>query len=262
MVNALPRRARGPGAIRALSVLAPGLLLLGAGRLHATGLNVSPVQIALKPDESKALLSLRNEGTEPVRYQLQANAWGEDPQKGMTLGPTEDVIFFPQMLTLKPGESHNVRIGVAVPFGVVERTYRIFIEELPPAEKPSQRTTVRVLTRIGIPIFVQPSRVVDAHHLSPISLRDGSAAVTLQNSGNVHMRVDSVQLEGFDQAGSRLFDRGAQGWYVLAGGEKSYQLEVPKDACARARKLVVTVRRDRDQSLQQQLETPQGACGG
>jgi fimbrial chaperone protein len=247
---------------RALSVLAPGLLLLGAGRLHASGLNVSPVQIALKPDAAKALLTLRNDGTEPVRYQLQAHAWGEDADKGMTLGPTEDVIFFPQLLTLKPGETHNVRVGVAVPFGVVERTYRLFLEELPPAEKVSQpRTTVRVLTRVGIPIFVQPAKVIDAHNLSPISLQEGRANVTLQNTGNVHMRVESVQLEGFDQGGARLFEREAQGWYVLAGGEKRYQLDVPKDACLKARKLVVTIRRDREQAFQQQLDTTQGACG-
>ena len=261
MSHARPR-ARPTSATRILSVLGPGLLLLGAGRLCAAGLNVSPVQIALKPDEAKALLTLRNEGTEPVRYQLQASAWGEDPQKGMTLQPTDDVIFFPQLLTLKPGEAHNVRVGVAVPFGPVERTYRIFVEELPPAERPAQRTTVRVLTRVGIPIFVQPAKVLDAHNLSPIALEGGNAAVTLQNTGNVHMRVESVQLEAFENGGGKLFQRELQGWYLLAGGEKRYELPLPKDACAKARKLVVTVRRDRDQAFQQQLDTPQGACGG
>jgi fimbrial chaperone protein len=248
---------------RLLFALTPGLLLLGAGRLHASGLNVSPVQIALKPDDAKALLTLRNEGTEPVRYQLQASAWGEDADKGMMLAPTEDVIFFPQLLTLKPGESHNVRVGVAVPFGAVERTYRIFVEELPPAEKLSQpRTTVRVLTRVGIPIFVQPAKRIEAHSLSPLSVQDGRVAVTLQNTGNVHMRVEAVQLEGFDQVGAKVFERQTQGWYVLAGGEKRYQLDVPRDACAKARKLVVTVRRDGEQAFQQQLDTAQGACGG
>jgi fimbrial chaperone protein len=248
---------------RLLLLLAPGLLLLGAGRLHAAGLNVSPVAITLKADDAKALLTLRNDGPEPVRYQLQASAWGEDAKTGMTLSPTQDVIFFPTLLSLKPGETHNVRVGVAVPFGALERTYRIFVEELPPAEKASQpRTTVRVLTRVGIPIFVQPTKVLDAHNLSPISLANGAASLTLQNTGNVHMRVESVVLEGLDASGKRLFQREAQGWYLLAGGEKRYQLEVPNEHCGGVRKLVATIKRDREQAFQQQLETPTGACGG
>jgi fimbrial chaperone protein len=248
---------------RLLFLLAPGLLLSAAGRLHAAGLNVSPVQIALRPDEAKALLTLRNDGPEPVRYQLQANAWGEDPKTGMKLAPTEDVIFFPTLLSLKPGETHNVRVGVAVPFGAVERTYRIFVEELPPAEKPSQpRTTVRVLTRIGIPIFVQPSRVLESQRLGPIALGAGSASFTLQNRGNVHFRAESVALEGIDAGGGKLFQRDQQGWYVLAGGEKRYQFDLPTDLCAKVRKLRARVKGDREQVLQQELETPAGACGG
>ncbi|HEY6909067.1 MAG TPA: fimbria/pilus periplasmic chaperone [Myxococcales bacterium] len=248
---------------RLLFLLAPGLLLTAAGRLHAAGLNVSPVQIALRPDEAKALLTLRNDGPEPVRYQLQANAWGEDPSTGMKLAPTEDVIFFPTLLSLKPGETHNVRVGVAVPFGAVERTYRIFVEELPPAEKPSQpRTTVRVLTRVGIPIFVQPAKVVESQRLTPIAVGAGSASFALQNRGNVHFRAESVALEGIDGSGGKLFQRDQQGWYVLAGGEKRYRFDLPRDACAKVRKLRARVKGDREQVLQEELETPAGACGG
>jgi fimbrial chaperone protein len=248
---------------RLLFLLAPGLLFVGAGRLHAAGLNVSPVQIALRPDEAKALLTLRNDGPEPVRYQLQANSWGEDSTTGMKLAPTDDVIFFPTLLSLKPGETHNVRVGVAVPFGAVERTYRIFVEELPPAEKASQpRTTVRVLTRIGIPIFVQPSKVLESQQLTPIAVRAGSASFALHNRGNVHFRAESVALEGIDSSGGKLFQRDQQGWYVLAGGEKRYEFELPKDLCAKVRKLRARVKGDREQVLQQELETPAGACGG
>ncbi|HET7784841.1 MAG TPA: fimbria/pilus periplasmic chaperone [Myxococcales bacterium] len=248
---------------RLLFLLAPGLLFLGAGRVHAAGLNVSPVQISLRPDEAKALLTLRNDGPDPVRYQLQANAWSEDAVSGMKLTPTDDVIFFPTLLSLKPGETHNVRVGVAVPFGAVERTYRIFVEELPPAEKPAQpRTTVRVLTRIGIPIFVRPSKTVESNQLTPIAVRAGGASFALQNRGNVHLRVESVSLEGIDAGGGKLFERDQQGWYVLAGGEKRYQFELPKDVCAKVRKLRARVKGDREQVLQQELETPAGACGG
>jgi fimbrial chaperone protein len=247
---------------RALLLLAPGLLLFGAARAQGAGLNVSPVQIYLKADESKTLLTLRNEGEETVRFQLQVNTWSEDPKEGMTLGPTGDIVFYPTLITLKAGETHKVRVGTTVPFGALERTYRLFIEELPAAEKPQQlRSAVRVLTRIGIPIFVQPTKVLESHALSSVALASGAAAFDLQNDGNVHLRVDTVRLEGFAPDGARLFERETPGWYVLAGGRKHFTVDVPRDACPRVRRLVATVKTDRDQTLQKALETPAGACG-
>lgn len=233
------------------------LCLLGAG------LNVSPVQIHLKPDEAKALLTLRNDGAEPVRYQLQVNTWDEDARSGMKLGPTEDIVFFPAMLTLKPGETHNVRVGAAVPFGNAEKTYRIFVAELPPAETPQQpRSTVRVLTRVGIPIFLEPSQVLEAQQLSPLEIRDGKGTFEVRNTGNVHLRVEEVKLAGYEAGGARVFEKVSQGWYLLAGGSKRYSLEVPREGCAKVRKLVAEMRTDKDQRVEQPLPTPGGACGG
>ena len=247
---------------RALLLLAPGLFLLAAVRAQGAGLNVSPVQLYLKAEESKTLLTLRNEGEEAVRFQLQVSAWGEDPKEGMTLGPTGDIVFYPTLLTLKPGETHKVRVGTTLPFGALERTYRLFVEELPPAERPAQsRSAVRVLTRIGIPIFVQPTKVLESQALSSVALASGAAAFDLQNDGNVHLRVDTVRLEGFAPDGALLFERESPGWYVLAGGRKHFKVDVPRDACPRVRKLVATVKTDREQTLQQALETPAGACG-
>jgi fimbrial chaperone protein len=247
---------------RAALLLASGLLLLGAARAQGAGLNVSPVQLYLKAEESKALLTLRNDGGEAARFQLQVHAWGEDPNTGMTLGPTEDIVFYPTLITLKPGETHKVRIGTTVTFGGLERTYRLFVEELPPTEKPAQsRSAVRVLTRVGIPIFLQPTKVLESQTLSPVALSSGAAAFDLQNAGNVHLRVETVRLEGFAPGGARLFEREAPGWYVLAGTRKHFSVDVPRDACARVRKLIATVKTDRDQTLQQELETPGGACG-
>src|SRR5256885_6893198 len=63
-------------------------LLCGAGRVRASGLNISPVQVWLTPDASKSLLTLRNEGPEDARYQVTIMAWDEDGRTGMKLGPT------------------------------------------------------------------------------------------------------------------------------------------------------------------------------
>ena len=71
--------------------------------LIAAGLDVSPVQIDLSRETSKAILTLRNGGEETVRYQVSVFAWDEDPASGMKLGKTDDIVFFPQTFSMKPG---------------------------------------------------------------------------------------------------------------------------------------------------------------
>jgi len=235
-------------------------LLCGAGRARASGLNISPVQVWLTPEASKSLLTLRNEGPDDARYQVSVMSWDEDARTGMKLAPTEEIIVFPIILELKVGETRSLRVGSLVPFGPIEKTYRVFLEELPAAEKPQARSTVRVLTRVGIPVFLAPVKSLEDHKLSGLSLGSGGAAVDVQNTGNVHLRVDSVRLEGFAQGGEKVFEKQAQGWYVLAGSHRRYELEVPKDSCAKVRRLVVSVKTDKEQVLQEPLDTPGGAC--
>ena len=236
-------------------------LLCGAGRARASGLNISPVQVWLSPETSKSLVTLRNEGPEDARYQVSVVAWDEDASKGMKLTPTEDIVVFPLVLELKVGQTRSLRVGALVPFGPVEKTYRVFLEELPPPEKPQTRSTVRVLTRVGIPIFLAPTRTLEDHKLSKVSVAESGASVDVQNTGNVHFRVESVRLEGFGDGGASLFRKEAHGWYVLAGAHKRYQLDIPRDACRNVRKLIVSVKTEKDQVLQEPLETPGGACG-
>jgi fimbrial chaperone protein len=230
--------------------------------LLAAGLNVSPVQVRLTPEESKALITLRNDGGAETRFQVSAMAWDEDAVKGMVLTPTQDVVFFPAMFALKAGESRNVRVGVTVPFGPVERTFRVFIEELPPPEKPSTTSSVRVLTRVGIPVFVAPVKALNDVKLSPLGLAGGRASIDVRNAGNEHFRVDTVKVEAMAQGGAKLFEKQTSGWYVLAGGHKKYELELPREACSKVRRLVATVKTEREELYQQALDTPGGACAG
>ncbi|MFN2548438.1 MAG: molecular chaperone [Myxococcales bacterium] len=237
------------------------MILLGVALL-AAGLNVSPVQVRLTPEESKALVTIRNDGSAETRFQVTATAWDEDAVKGMVLTPTQDVVFFPALFALKAGETRNVRVGVTVPFGQVERTYRVFIEELPPREKPSATSSVRVLTRVGIPVFVAPLKTLNEVKLSAIAVSPGKVAVDVRNAGNEHFRVDAVRLEAMAQSGAKMFEKQAPGWYVLAGGHKKYELEVPREECSRVRRLIISVKTERAEIYQQALDTPGGACSG
>src|SRR5206468_4339846 len=136
--------------------LALGLLLCLAARASATSFTVTPIQVVLATSTSSTLLTVANQSADTLRLEVSAFAWDQAPDGEMQLTATEDVLFFPSLLTLGPGERRNVRVGAATAAAASEKTYRIFVEELPPPEGGStapKKSGVRILTRMGIPVF-------------------------------------------------------------------------------------------------------------
>ena len=247
--------AAGPFAASALIVACWGGPLAAA--VYAATFTVEPTQIHLSARAPSALLTLRNESSETLQFQLSLFAWAQSPTGEMQLEPSEDIVFFPPLLTLKPKETRRVRVGSATSQEAREKTYRIFVEELPPAS-----TTVggvRVLTKMGIPIFVRPVKEVAAATLSNLRQQDGSLRFALTNAGTVHIVPQRITVRGL--AGSNtIFEQALDGWYVLAGGRREFDVVVPGNACARVTAIVVDVQ-FASGKLQQRLPTPAGACG-
>jgi len=236
------------------------LALLVSSSARAGGLNVTPIQIHLSPQTTKAMLTLRNDGAEAMRYQVSATSWNQTARAELQLSPTNEIVFFPGLFMLKPGEERNVRIGAGTPFGLVEKTYRVFVEELPPAERPAQASSqVRVLTRVGVPVFVAPSRALDRRAIENLTARAGRASFRVVNQGTVHFREDAVQLRGVDAAGNVLFEREQRGWYVLAGGALDYDFELPM-SCTRLAAIVASVTADNGDKFEQRAPAQPSAC--
>src|SRR4051812_27112319 len=93
------------------------LVLRMSGEAFAMGVNVNPIQIYLSPAAKSAVLAIRNDGTEETRYQVTVFGWDESSEGGMVLTPTNEIVFFPKLLALKPGEQRNVRVGTAGALG-------------------------------------------------------------------------------------------------------------------------------------------------
>jgi fimbrial chaperone protein len=249
----------------AAGLLATASLLVGAGSAGAAAFNVKPTQVTLSAKTTSALLTLRNESGEALRFQLSVFTWSQTPAGEMQLAPTQDVVFFPSLLALAPGEERRIRVGSNVPGGPLERTYRIFVEELPPAVKAKDaakegRTEVRVLTRMGIPIFVEPSAPNSGGRIEPKSLRSEKLAFEVKNTGNVHFQVRRARVLGLGAAKENLFERSVTGWYVLAGGSRVFEVQPPKGVCAKTKALAFEVQTDRA-TIQSQLDTRSGICG-
>lgn len=263
----MPQHARS-GICRAPAAFTvPALLLLaialiaGSPPANAADFTVNPIQIFLAGQTQSAILTVHNTSAEPLRFQLNAFGWAQDAAGQMQLTPTSEIIFFPRLLTLTPNEQRNVRVGTSVASGPVERTYRIFVEELPPsAAQAAPAGQVRVLARMGIPIFVAPRTGRAELRLAPPTLRSGSVVFELRNSGTKHAVPQEIRIRGLGPTGEAVWERGQDGWYILAGDRRVYELPLSREDCARTKTITVEVRAG-EQTLAERLDVVAAACG-
>jgi len=235
--------------------------MLWAGSAFSAGLQVSPILVELTKSQSNAIISLKNDGATPVRYQANIVSWSQDESGQMKFAPTRDLVLFPQLLTLKPGEERNLRVGATgEKFGTLEKSYRVFVEELPPAEKAGERTGVQVLTRVGIPVFLEPAKSVAAARIEAPRLEGNKVVFRLRNMGNIRVRPSEVIAEARAQGGKAGARQRWDGWYVLAAEDRLYQWPLPKEGCAQVRTVYIEARFEQGEPARATVEVPRGSC--
>lgn len=220
--------------------------LLQSPQQPSPGLIVSPVKIALRAGVRTGSIELRNPGTERKRFEVVAMAWQQSRDGQPKVAPTRDVFFHPALLDIAPGGKGIVRAGVTGGSAPVERTYRLIITELepPPRTDGSPGVSLTMLTQLSIPIFVEPQVPRSEPAIESLRVAGRKVLFTLVNRGNSHLTVRKVYVRGVDPAGAAVFERGRDGWYVLAGNPQDYDLELPPDSCPRLRALEVRVETD------------------
>lgn len=242
-----------------LVALVPALALLAPAPARGADVQVSPVVVELDARARSGILTVKNASQEKVRYQVSAFSWRQDAAGKMELLPTQELVVFPLLLEIAPGESRNVRVGLATAPGQAEKTYRVFVEQLPPAESPEQTGQVRILMRVGVPVFVAPATRVTKRDVAFTAVAAGRASVLVRNTGTVRIRPTNVRVVGLDAQGEPAFTVPLVAWYVLAGDERAYEAQLPADACPRARTLRAIVT-DESGDLEATIALPDGAC--
>ena len=226
----------------------------------ASNFTVNPTRVYLAPSTGSALMTLKNDSSEPLRMQIKAQAWSQALDGEMRLTPTEDLIVFPALVTVRPGEERKIRVAAAAAFGAIEKTYRLYVEELPPtSSEKTEGASVRILTRMGVPVFLQPARPHATAVVRELGLSDGRVTFHLANTGNTHYMPGSILLRGFTASGEVAGEWPVTGWYVLAESARAFAVPIPKPACERVRSVLIEVRIG-ETLLKSPLTTPGGAC--
>ena len=247
----------------ALTVLL-GLAFGPAQTAEAAAFRVTPIRVDFDGRTQSALLTLINESDEQIRFQISAFSWRQDAQGEMKLDPTQDVVFFPALLTLNAREQRKVRIGRSTAPGTAEKTYRVFFEELPAMEtkdKP-KGTGVKILTKMGIPVFVAPDKSQPAGDVTNVAWSAGKVSFDVRNTGNVSFVARAVRVRGLDAGGSEVLNKQKEGWYVLGGDTRHYDLELTAEECRKIRKIVIEAETDLAAKPEQSVLRAEAAAPG
>ena len=122
---------------------------------------------------------------------------------------------------------------------VSEKTYRLYLKELP-VIKPGEMALKFSLT-MGVRIFIRPAKEIKKTSLEKLAFSEGVFSVKVRNSGNTYINVGDITAFGLDSQGKEVFKTTGDGWYILAGAAKAFNVGIPLKDCQKAFKLDVTV---------------------
>ena len=161
--------------------------------VHAGSFTVNPVRITLSATQTVAAVTIRNTGTEPTVVQLETSSWNQHEGQDV-LTSTNEVLATPPILTVPPGASRIIRVGLRRPADPQhELTYRLFLREVPPPEPIAQGLRVALL--LSLPVFVVPPRMPEAQiQWHAVRTRDGSIRLHARNTGLSHVQLGELQI--------------------------------------------------------------------
>ncbi len=215
-------------------------LLLFSAEAFPANFSVSPIRIFFDGTQKTNVLTVKNMSDKPVSLEIKTVLWEHD----QTYSPTSDIIFFPKMLTIGTDEEKIIRIGHKMPPGQIEKTYRMFISEIPEI-RTEEGATLQIVMNLGVPIFIGPSRPSPEGEIEKISLSKSKLNISLKNSGNVHFIIKAIKVSGKDDTLTDVFNAEMAGWYLLSGNSREYTFEIEKESCLKIKNLHIDVETDR-----------------
>jgi P pilus assembly chaperone PapD len=223
---------------------------LATASAHST-FSIDPLLIQLDADNRNAVMTITNTSAQELRFEIKAYTWDQTPPDGtMKLTPTTDVVVFPPL---------RVRIGSDVAQGSVEKAYRLMIEELPNGTAPKTGSQVAVRTRVGVPVFLEPTKPVRSGRIDQVTMNKGVVSIPLTNTGTIYAMVDDVSVRGMSAPDAPVFEESLKGWYVLAGKTRTWTYTILPAQCKSVKFLEIEVSAH-DKTLTQRFDLPAGAC--
>lgn len=205
--------------------------------------SVSPISLEFDNRVKTNAVTVTNEGANKLHVQLKAYEWTQDSEGKDLYKETKDIIYFPRIMILGPKEKRIVRVGIKMPVTGVEKTYRLYMEEIP-GPSVDEGVNVAIAIRFRIPIFVKPVKEEMAGKIESISLSESNLHIGVKNSGNVHFKIESFIIKGAGSDQSEIFSRKLNGWYLLSGKSRNHTTSIPLEICSVMQDIQIEIKTD------------------
>lgn len=226
--------------------------------VFSANFSVSPVRIFFDGKNRTSILTIKNESEEILTLQLRAYKWQQDEEGKDIYSPTKDIIFFPKIFKVQNDEEKIIRLGTKIPQGLKEKTFRLYIEEIP-EPRPVETTAVRILVKVGVPVFILPLKAETKGAIEKAELLKGSLFITVKNKGNSHFIIRAVKVKGSDASGKEVFSNKIGGWYLHEDNSKDFSFEIPADNCLKIKTLKININTDKF-SMDKKLDVSKEMC--
>jgi len=220
--------------------------------------SVSPIRLEFEPGARSGTVTVTNDDARPLRMQLRLVEWTQDGQGADVYRDSDELVYFPRLMSVPPGEKRLVRVGLKTPAAATERTYRLLLDELPESGDASSRAASSGLTftiRFALPVFLPAAAAMKpAGAIESIKLDARRLRVAVRNTGARHFRITALAVRS-----SGAFSTEAPGWYLLAGASRVHTIEIPAESCRSRRRIDVTVKAG-ELSLEGGLDVEPAMC--
>lgn len=181
-------------------------------------------------------LVLTNQETRPVSFEVETKRWRQDADGAWQLVPSDALLVHPLILTIPAGGQARLRIGTLAPAVAAEEAYRVELQQLPDAAR-SEGVEIKMLTRISVPVFLQPRDAQAKAALGATGIDPRGVRFVLANDGTGYFAPQEARLRLKDAHGRPLYEERIALAYALAGARLPVTAAVPAHACTRARRL-------------------------
>lgn len=217
------------------------LCCMFAVQSHAV-VNVEPNIVRVKVPGKVGKLIVKNTGVIAESVQVYVKQWTQAPDGTDVLNDTKDVVVFPRVFKLKPGQEKRILIALKAPRKTdVEQSYRVIVHQLVP--RGSRAEQIGVELKHSLPVLFRPVRENMSWNVTGIRYEGRQLRVDTENTGNRHVMFRQFQVKAKDATGAVKWERNFPGWYVKPGNNISFRLglPVPQNDCLAITQAEVTV---------------------
>jgi fimbrial chaperone protein len=204
---------------------------------------VSPIKVYFDVKTRSDVITVTNDGDQNLALVITAMEWAQDQDGQDIYQPANDLVFFPKQLTVEPKKERVIRTGIKVPAVNREKTYRLFIKEVPDRSQMAPNT-VAIAIQFGVPVFAKPFHEDIAGAISDEQIVDATLSATIENKGNSHFHISTIILNGKSAAGDLLFSKEFNGWYLLNGSSRNFTTPIPDEICQQLNVLDIQINAD------------------